>query len=104
MSSGKGLAQALLMASREVFKGAAAIDKIDTPGFLQFLLANNKPDIISQGKDDGSGYVRDVKIRYRNRGVTGKSVTTDDCSLQVRPAYLEYTVPATSYRALGMAF
>jgi hypothetical protein len=101
---GKGLANALLIASREAFRGATPIDKLTTPGYLQYLLGNNKPDIISQGKDDGSGYIRDIKIRFRNRGVTGKSVTTDDCSLQVRPAYLEYTVPATSYRALGLAF
>lgn len=100
----KGLAQALLMASREVFAGAAGIDKIDTPGFLQFLLQNNKPDVISIGKDDGTGYVRDVKIRYRNRGVPGKTVTADDCSIQVRPAYLETVVPGTNFRALGIAF
>jgi len=101
---GKGLANALLIASREAFRGATPIDKITTPGYLQYLLGNNKPDIIGTAKDDGSGYIRDVKIRFRNRGVAGQSVTTDDCSLQVRPAYLEYTVPATSYRALGLAF
>lgn len=101
---GKGLANALLITSREAFKGAAPIQKVTTPGYLQYLLDNNKPDIISQGKDDGSGYIRDVKLRYRNRGVPGKSVTTDDCTVQVRPAYLETTVPSTAYRALGLAF
>jgi hypothetical protein len=101
---GKGLANALLIASREAFRGATPIDKVTTPGFLQYLLNNNKPDIISQGKDDGSGYIRDVKIRYRQRGVPGKTVTTDDCSVQVRPAYLETVVPATQFRALGLAF
>lgn len=101
---GKGLARALLMSSMEVFKGAAGIQKIDTPGYLQYLLANNKPNIISNGKDDGSGYIRDIKIRYRNRGITGQSTTEDDCSIQVRPAYLETDVPTTSWRALGLAF
>lgn len=101
---GKGLANALLIASREAFRGATPIDKLTTPGYLQYLLGNNKPDIISQGKDDGSGYIRDVKIRYRNRGVPGKTVTVDDCSIQSRPAYLEYVVPATSFRALGLVF
>jgi hypothetical protein len=101
---GKGLANALLIASREAFRGATPIDKLTTPGFLQYLLGNNKPDIISQGKDDGSGYIRDIKIRYRQRGVPGKSVTVDDCSIQVRPAYLEHVVPATAYRALGICF
>lgn len=101
---GKGLANALLIASREAFRGATPIDKVTTPGFLQYLLDNNKPDIISQGKDDGSGYIRDVKIRYRTRGVPGKTVTTDNCSIQARPAYLEHAVPATSFRALGLVF
>lgn len=100
----KGLAQALLISSIEAFKGAAPVTKVTTPGFLQYLLDNNKPDIISMSKDDGTGYLRDVKIRYRTRGVPGRSVTVDDCSVQVRPSHLEYTVPQTSYRALGVTF
>lgn len=101
---GKGLAQALLITSREAFRGAAPIDKISTPGFLQYLLANNKPRIISVGKDDGTGYMRDVKIRYRKRGVPGQTTTSDDCSIQVKPVYAEMEVPATTFRALGLAF
>lgn len=101
---GKGLANALLLTSKEVFKGAAPVSKVTTPGFLQFLLDNNKPDILSNGVDDGSGYIRDVKIRYRQRGVPGKSITEDNCTVQVRPAYLSYDVPSTSFRALGIAF
>lgn len=101
---GKGLANALLISSREAFRGATPVTKVTAPGFLQYLLDNNKPNIISIGKDDGSGYIRDIKIRYRSRGTPGKSVTTDDCTMQVKPAYKEYVVPATSYRALGLAF
>lgn len=101
---GKGLAQALLITSREAFRSATPIEKVTTPGYLQYLLQNNKPRIIEAGKDDGTGYVRDVKIRYRQRGVPGKTVTTDDCSIQGRPVYLETLVPATSFRALGLAF
>lgn len=100
----KGLANALLLSSREVFKGATPITKLTTPGFLQYLLENNKPNIISTAKDDGSGYMRDVKIRFRTRGVTGKSVTTDNCTVQVKPAFQELTVPATSFRAFGLVF
>lgn len=101
---GKGLAHALLLTTKEVFKGAAAISKVTAPGYLQMVLENSKPSIISEGKDDGSGYIRDVKLRYRTRGVPGKSVTEDNCSVQVRPAYKEVAIPATSYRALGMVF
>ena len=101
---GKGLASALLIASREAFRGASPVNKVTAPGFLQYCLDNNKPNIISIGKDDGSGYIRDIKIRYRTRGTPGQSVTTDDCSIQVKPAYKEYVVPSTTYRALGLAF
>jgi hypothetical protein len=101
---GKGLANALLISSREAFRGATPIAKLTTPGFLQYCLDNNKPNIISTAKDDGSGYLRDVKIRYRTRGVPGKSTTSDDCSTQVKPAYQELLVPATSFRALGITF
>jgi hypothetical protein len=100
---GKGLANALLIASREAFRGATPIAKVTTPGFLQYLLSNGRPEISSY-KDDGSGYMRDVKIRYRQRGIPGQTVTTDDCSVQVRPAYLEYEVPATQFRAMGICF
>lgn len=101
---GKGLANALLISSREAFRGASPVTKVTAPGFLQYVLDNNKPNIISIGKDDGSGYIRDIKIRYRSRGTPGKSVTTDDCSVQSKPAYKEYVVPSTSYRALGLVF
>lgn len=101
---GKGLANALLISSREAFRGAAPVTKLTAPGFLQYVLDNNKPNIISIGKDDGSGYIRDIKIRYRSRGTPGKSVTSDDCTFQVKPAYKELSVPSTSYRALGLVF
>jgi hypothetical protein len=101
---GKGLAQALLLTSREVFKGAAPIDKITTPGFLQYLLNNTKPRVLSNAIDDGSGYIRDVKIRYRQRGIPGQTTTEDDCSVQMRAAYLTADMPATNFRALGIAF
>ncbi len=100
----KGLANALLLSSREAFRGAAPITKLTTPGFMQYLLENNKPNIISTAKDDGSGYMRDVKIRFRTRGVPGKSVTEDNCTVQVKPAFQELTVPATSFRAFGLVF
>jgi hypothetical protein len=101
---GKGLAQALLVTAREVFRTAAPELKITPPGFLNYLMNNTKPRVIEQAKDDGSGYVRDVKVRYRPRSIPGQSVTVDDCSIQSKPAYLEMTIPATSFRAIGLAF
>jgi hypothetical protein len=45
-----------------------------------------------------------VKIRYRQRGITGQTTTEDDCSIQIKPAYLTQDIPATQFRALGITF
>lgn len=71
---------------------------------MQYLLNNSKPNILNSGIDDGSGYIRDVKIRYMQRGVMGKSVTEDNCSVQTRTAYIDAPLPTTMFRALGIAF
>lgn len=101
---GKGLAYALLVSSIEAFKDASPMEKITPYGYMQFLLNNTKPNVINSGIDDGSGYIRDVKIRYMQRSVLGQSITQDNCSVQTRAAYLESSVPTTMFRALGIAF
>jgi hypothetical protein len=101
---GKGLAYALLVSSREAFKAASPMDKITPLGYIQSLLTNSKPNVLNTGIDDGTGYIRNVKIRYMQRGAPGKSVTTDDCSIQTRAAYIDKDLPATLFRALGITF
>lgn len=100
----KGLAFPLLLAAREVFKGANPSTKITPPGYLQMLLQNAKPNIINSGMDDGSGYIRDAKVRYRSRVPSGKTVTTDDCSVQAKPAYKEFTVDSTLFNKYAIFF
>lgn len=101
---GKGLAQALLISSKEAFKDASPMDKITPLGYMQYLLGNTKPSVLSNGIDDGSGYIRNVKLRYMQRGAPGKSVTTDNCSVQTRAAYIDKDLPTTLFRALGITF
>ncbi len=100
----RGLAAAINLMGEEVWKGAYPGKKIVPLGYIQYLLSNAKPNVISDGKDDGSGYIRDVKIRYMQRSVGGKSTTVDDCLPDIRTALLSMDVPATSFRKLGMAF
>lgn len=101
---GKGLAQAIIIAAREAFKGAYPGDKITPLGYMQFLLSNTAPRIISNTKDDGSGYVRDVVIRMMQRSAAGLSVTEDNCTIQTRGAYIDLPVGTTLFRALGISF
>lgn len=92
-----GTAQAILISQREAFKTAAAEQKITPKGMLAYTLQNNKPNVISTANDNGTGYLRDVKLRARTRSVPGQSVLNDGCEItHVQPFY-EVTVPSTHF-------
>lgn len=99
----KGLAQALIVSSREAFKDSSPMEKITPLGYMQYLLGNSTPTLKSFA-DDGSGYLRNLIVRYMQRGTPGSSITTDNCTVQTRAAYIDAAVPATMYRALGITF
>jgi hypothetical protein len=93
-----GFAPYLLKHSKAVFQGIAPSTKITPVGFTRMLLENTKPNIVSSGIDDGSGHIKDMKIKYRTRLPKGKSQTTDNCDIDARPAYAEATISATMFR------
>ena len=94
-----GFAEALLLHSKQVFAGAAPSKKVTAPGYLNFLLQHGTPQVLSAAIDpNGTGHIRDVRIKYKPRVIAGKTVTTDDCSVQASPAYLEATIPALAFR------
>lgn len=101
---GKGLAQAIIVSSREAFRDASPMDKITPLGYMQYLLENTKPNVLNTGIDDGSGYIRNVKLRYMQRGAPGQSITEDNCTVQTRAAYVNADLPTTLFRALGITF
>jgi hypothetical protein len=100
----KGLRLPILLAMKEVFRMASPQYKLTPAGFLDYLLNNNKPRILSNTIDDGSGYIKDVKVRYKKRWAAGKSVTTDDCSIQGESAYFEQVMPSTMFRKIALFF
>lgn len=93
-----GFAPYLLKHSKAVFQGIAPSEKITPVGYTRMLLENTKPNIVSSGIDDGSGHIKDVRIKYRTRLPKGKSQTTDNCDIDARPAYSEQTITATMFR------
>jgi hypothetical protein len=97
-----GFLPGLLLTSKQVFQGANPSTKITPPGYLKMLLANGVPNIVSSTIDDGSGHIRDVKIKYRPRTTPGHSGTVDDCSIQASPVYKEMSIPALSFRKVGI--
>lgn len=100
--SQKGLANAILIAQREAFKSAAPQFRISSFGTLGYLLAQGTPNMISNSIDNKTGTIRNAVIRYRKRMPKGKSVTADNCSLQVADAFFEQPIPTILKRYLGV--
>lgn len=102
---GKGIALAVLKAQREVFASATPSLKISPSGMLAYCLSQGSTNrILSSTVDNKSGYIRDVKVRYRKRAAAGESVTTDDCSVQGESAFYEQSIPSLSKRYKGLWF
>lgn len=97
-----GFAPYLLFHSKEVFKNATPSLKITPPGYTRMLLENSRPNIVSKGVDDGSGHIKEVRIKARTRLPKGQTSTTDSCDIDARPAYTEQTISATMYRKLAV--
>lgn len=93
-----GFAPYLLKHSKAVFQGIAPSTKITPMGYTRMLVENTKANIVSTGIDDGSGHIKDLKIKYRTRLPKGKSQDTDNCDIDARPAYAEQTIESTMFR------
>ena len=93
-----GFAPYLLFQSKAVFQGIAPSTKITPAGYTRMLMENSKPNIVSTGIDDGSGHIKEVRVKYRTRLPKGQSDTTDNCDINAKPAYAEQTIAATMFR------
>jgi hypothetical protein len=98
-----GFVPYLLKQAKEVLLNATPSKKITPVGFTQMLLMNDRPSVIESSiSDSGSGHVRDMKIKYRPRLSTGKTVDTPNCDIDIIPSYLEATIPALLYRKISV--
>jgi len=99
-----GFAPNLLMMLAAIFEGKAPAKKITPPGYLNMLLKNGTPVVVSTAKSDASGHVRDVKYWYRQPGKKGSSATSDNCDVDAKPSRLEGSIPSTLYRKRTLIF
>lgn len=104
MASNIGIRQAILVAQQAAFRDASPMSKLTPAGYLDSLLNNTSPKLIGDIVDDGSGYIKDVNVRYRKRAATGESVTSDDCSIQGEPVFYTQTIPSLSFRKKSLYF
>lgn len=97
----QGFLPGLLLSAKQVFAGIYPGEKITPLGYLEMLLANGQPNIVSSTVDN-QGHTRSVTIKYRTRGVAGKSTTVDDCSIQGTNPWKEFTPPNLLFRKRGI--
>lgn len=97
-----GFLPALLLQASDVFGGIYPAKKITPLGYLRMLLStgvitNGSPNLLSRSLEN-NGHTRTVTVKYRPRGVAGKSTTVDDCSIQGSTPYKEFTPPVLLFR------
>ena len=102
MTTLAGFMYPVLLYAQDVFAGNTPSQKVSPYGTLKYCLSNGQPDVVNASIDDGSGHVRQVDIKYRTRGVTGQSSTSDDCLVNVVPVYKDIIVPAVNFRKLSV--
>lgn len=93
-----GFLPGILLSSKQVFDGIINPQfKITPMGYLNMLLANGLPSVVSAGVEN-NGHLRNVTIKYRNRAVAGTSITTDDCTVQATDPWKEVAIPTIGLR------
>jgi len=96
-----GFVPYLLQQAKGIFTNAYPGKKVTPKGYLRFLVENGLINSASQAIDDGSGHVRDVKFSYSVRTPEGKTITEDNCEVDVIPSRLEASIPVTDFRKIG---
>lgn len=104
MATTSGFARDLMLTSEQVFKGANPETKITAPGFLQMCSDAAKPQIISAQKDQSTGLVRDIKLKYRSRATAGNSSNTYSCDADNFRLWNETYVTQSLFRQIAINF
>jgi len=73
--------------------------KVTVPGFLNMLIT--QPDRPFAAANVG-GHYKDVRVKYMPRTTTAQVSTTDTCSVDFVPAYLETTVSVDNVAQTGV--
>ena len=99
-----GFAPNLLMHMKQVAEGAYPAAKITAPGYLKMLLADKSSGvkIVNEGWDGDDGHFREMKVKYRTRGIEDNTTTSDTCDVDVIPVYTEADVSLRFYRQVGI--
>lgn len=95
-----GLLNHLKMATGAAYPGT----KITSPGYLNYLLSDQSPGVkvVNEGWDGDDGHFREMKVKYRTRGIEDNTSEDDNCDIDVIPVYSEADVSLRFYRQIAI--
>lgn len=79
--------------------------KITAPGYLKMLLTEQNRrgmQVLNEGWNGDSSHFRELKVKYRTRGIEENTSEVDDCNIDVIPVYKEADAPLRFYRSVGI--
>lgn len=99
-----GFVPNLLTHLKSVSESAYPGAKITAPGYLKMLLATGGSGIqvVNEGWNGDEGHFREMKVKYRTRGIEDNTSETDNCDVDVIPVYNEADASLRFYRQVGI--
>ncbi len=100
-----GFAPNLLLHMKQTAESAYPGTKVTAPGYLKMLLNGNSASstqLINSGWNGDDGHFREMKVKYRTRGVEDNTSDTENCDVDVIPVYKEADVSLRFYRQQGI--
>lgn len=104
MATTSGFARDLMLTSQQIFAGASPDAKITTPGFLRLCIDAARPQIVSAAKNEGTGHVKDIKLKYRQRSVSGNTSSSLTCDADQMRLFNEATISQSLFRQVAINF
>lgn len=96
-----GFCPALLKHINEIAGDNAPGRKMRVAGFLAMTFCCQNSSVSPVNDMFELGHRRTLTIKYRRRPTISNTDTNDDCEINVQPAYLEWSVPALSFRKVS---
>lgn len=93
----QGFCPALLRHINEIAGNNAPGRKMHVAGFLAALFCCQNSSVSPLNDQYQGGHQTSMTVKYRKRPTTSDVQTTDDCSINVQPGYLEWNVPSLQH-------
>lgn len=97
----QGFCPALLRHIVEIAGDNAPGRKMQVAGMLAMTFCCQNSSVSPINDQFEAGHRRNLTIKYRRRPTVSDTQTEENCDINTQPGYLEWTVPALSYRSIS---